>query len=298
MKLISILDRDCIYTQSPVTTKEEAIDLVLHQFAARYKVKQQTTEMKHAILEREKLGGTLLENGMAVPHARLEGFNDLFIGIVIPQNPVTDESGAVITSFIVFLTTKSGTSLYLKTLAAFARVGMNTALYSRFLSSPDRDAVIETLKDLYVEKELTVKDIMSPEVLSVKPGQTIKDLINLLYKHRISYVPVVNDGKELIGEVNINDLLKIGIPNYAVMIGKLDFLSHFEPFEELLNNEDKIPVSHIMRKADSTLLPGTTIIETALLMTKFNRRHLPVVENGKIVGVVSFMDLLSKVLRA
>ena len=298
MKLISILDRDCIHPRAKVKSKEEAIDLVLDQFVSNYKAKQKSSEMKEAILDREKLGGTLFENGMAVPHARLEGFNDLFIGIVIPETPFSDENGALINSMVIFLTTKSGTSLYLKTLAAFAQMGMDESKYQKFLSCKDKDDVIETLKDLYIEKELTVKDIMSPSVLSVGPDETVKELINLLYKHKISYVPVVNGEQKIIGEVNVSDLLKIGIPNYAIMIGKLDFLSHFEPFEELLNNEDKIPVSHIMQKVESTLSPATTIIETALLMTKYNRRHLPVIDQGKIVGVVSFMDLLSKVLRA
>ena len=297
MKLISVLDRDCIHINADIASKEEGIDLVLKQFASGYKIKQKIAELKEAILERDKLGGTLFENGMAVPHARLDGFNDLFIGIVIPKNPIKESNGAEIRCLVVFLTTKSGTSLYLKTLAAFAQMGMNGAVYEKFLGSRDKDELIETLNDIYIEKELSVKDIMTPGVLSVEPTTTVKDLINLLYKHKISYVPVIENEK-LVGEVSINDLLKIGIPNYAIMIGKLDFLSHFEPFEELLNNEDKIPVGHIMKKVETTLNPGTTIIETALLMTKYNRRHLPVIDNGQIVGIVSFMDLLSKVLRA
>jgi len=44
-------------------------------------------------------------------------------------------------------------------------------------------------------------------------------------------------------------------------------------------------------------LPSSSIIEVALEMTQNNKRHLPVVEGNKIIGIVSFMDLVKKVLR-
>ena len=110
MKLKSLLDRDFINPRAKVSTKDEAIDLVLKQFFHGYKFKKSQAEIKQAILEREALGGTLLENGMAIPHARLDGFNDLLIGIVIPEQPIIDEDGSKINSLVIFLTTKAGFS--------------------------------------------------------------------------------------------------------------------------------------------------------------------------------------------
>lgn len=298
MKLKSLLDKEFINVQVKVTTKEEAIDLILKQFSHRVKFKESIAAIRQAILEREKLGGTLLEGGMAIPHARLEGFNDLLTGIVIPETPIREPEGEEIRCLVIFLTTKGGSTHYLQTLASFARIAAEHERYNKFLASSSANELISSIEDIVIEKGMTVKDIMSETVYSLTPKATLKELADLFYQYRISYVPVVDEENNLLGEVTMGDLLKVGIPNYAVMIGNLDFLSHFEPFEELLNNEDKIIVEHIMREAKETLTLETSIIKTTMLMTKHNRRHLPVVEQGKILGVVSYMDLLSKVLRA
>jgi len=298
MKLKSILDKDFINLGVKIKTKEEAIDLILDQFSRGFKFSRSLAEIKQAILDRELLGGTLFGNGMSVPHARLEGFNDLLVGIVIPENPIEEPDGNRITCIVVFLTTKSGSTLYLQTLAGFARMARDPEHFKRFLSSRTDKELMQVLENIDISKTMSVKDIMSESLYAISPQATLKELVDYFYKYKISYVPVVNDKKEILGEVNMNDLLKVGIPNYAVMIGNLDFLSHFEPFEELLNNEEKIKVEHIMRKVKMKLELNTSLIKTALEMTKNERRHLPVVENGVIIGVVSYMDILSKVLRA
>ena len=119
----------------------------------------------------------------------------------------------------------------------------------------------------------------------------------MMFKYHVGYVPVIDENGNFIAEVNTNDVLRNGIPNYAMMIGNLKFLSSFEPFEVLLANEDKIKVRSIMRKPSIKLSPDTSVIETALELTQNNRRHVPIVDGNKIVGIVSFMDILTKVIR-
>jgi len=297
MKLKSVLDRKFINTKANIHSKEEAIDLVLKQFSQDYKFKDKLEDIKQAILAREKLGGTLFDNGMAIPHARLEGFSDLLVGIVIPKTPITEKDGSVIKCLVIFLTMQAGSTLYLQTLAGFARMAQDEERYQRFLDSKSDTEVLNEIGDVVIHQNLTVKDIMSETLYSIRPESSLKELADYFYKYKISYIPVVNDDNKLVGEVNMNDLLKVGIPNYAIMIGKLDFLSHFEPFEELLKNEEKIKVEHIMRKVTLTLNQDSSLIETALEMTKHSRRHIPVTDNDRILGVVSYMDILSKVLR-
>jgi len=298
MKLISLLDKNFINPGARVRTKEAAIDLVLKQFFHVHKFHQSMEEIRAAILAREELGGTLLGNGLAIPHARLDQFDDLLVGIVIPETPIRSEAGEELRCIVVFLTLKAGTSVYLQTLASFARIGQDPVLYPALLACRSPSEVIQTLGNVYVEQGMTVKDIMSPNLYTVQPHSSLKDLADLFYKYHISYAPVVSDEQDLLGEVDVIDLLKAGIPEYAAMIGNLDFLSQLKPFEELLNNEDTIPVRDIMRAAKLTLQLDTSLIRTAMLMTTHKRRHIPVVEEGRVLGIVSFMDLLSKVLRA
>ena len=123
-------------------------------------------------------------------------------------------------------------------------------------------------------------------------------LIDIMYAHRLRYVPIVDDKGGLAGEVGIIDLIKAGVPDYAFRIGSLNFLSELEPMTDLLSRESIIKVESIMNKNPSNITPTTSVIEAAFLMAKNVKRHYAVLDAGKIVGVVSAMDILNKILRA
>ena len=296
MKLSSLLDEDFILTQANVDTKEAAIGMLLERFSQHFQFGTTLKEVQQAVAAREALGQTVLEKGLAIPHARLESFNDFFVGIVIPATPIV-ENDQQINCVVVFLSSKTGSTIYLQTLSCFVALAKNDDLYNRFLKASTTEEVIQILDKQYVKDEVSVQNIMSTAVVSVTPQTTVKKLVDLFFEQNISYAPVLSDNGEIVGEINMNDLLHAGMPHYAIKIGNLNFLNHFQPFETLLTNENSILTESIMRKVSVTLSPDTSLFETALIMVKNNRRHLPVVEGKTLKGIVSQMDLLSKVLR-
>ena len=112
----------------------------------------------------------------------------------------------------------------------------------------------------------------------------------------LSYLPVVSNDGEFLGELNLNDVVN-SIPNYASMLGSLSFLKTFEPFDELLKNEDKIFVRDVMKQPMLEINPEASIIELAFKLSRSHKRHATVVSGGKVVGVVSLFDIVTKVLR-
>jgi len=287
MKLSSILQENHVKILDKANSKNEVISILLDSIFKNRQIHLNKEEVFSLINEREKLGGTIFENGMAIPHARLENFNDLFIGIAILSNPII-ESGIPIKFVVLSIISKSASNTYLRTLSAFAQISQNKELFEKVASSKSHSDFFSAIENIKIK---------SKDVLKVSPETTLKELCDIFYKHNISYIPVVDDNDDFIGEVTITEVLKVGIPNYALMIGNLKFLSSFEPFEELLKNEDKIKVKEIMRKPSFKLPENSSIIEVALEITQNNKRQLPVVEGDKIIGIVSYMDLLKKVLR-
>ena len=296
MKLSSILNENFIKIIPTASSKEEVINILLDEIYRSHKFSQKKSEIIDIINEREALGGTVFENGMAIPHARLDNFNDLIIGVGIINEPF-DCNGIKLKLVVLSIISKTASNTYLKTLSAFARIAQDGDLFNSVVECKNTTEFLTLIDEIKIKKDLTVGDIMSTNILKVNPETNLKELCDLFYTHNISYVPIVDNNDNFIGEITIKELLQVGIPNYAVMIGNLKFLSSFEPFEELLKNEDKIKVKEIMRKPSLKLSPDASIIEVALEMTRNNKRHLAVVENNKIIGVVSFMDLLKKVLR-
>jgi CBS domain-containing protein len=99
-----------------------------------------------------------------------------------------------------------------------------------------------------------------------------------------------------IGEVNVLNLLKVGIPDFVMMLDDLSFLASYEPLENLLEKQDLLLVNDIMATDEKTLSPETSIIEAVFLMFTNKKRYLSVVKEGKLVGLVTAMDILTKVI--
>ncbi|HOJ64097.1 MAG TPA: PTS sugar transporter subunit IIA [Spirochaetota bacterium] len=296
MKLASILNPDFIKIIDKVESKDKLIEILVDEIYKGYKFHVSKESILKAVMDREALGGTFFDNGLAIPHARIENFNDLVIGVGILKNPI-NYNNINIKFMVLSIISKSASNTYLKTLSAFAQISQNKELFEKVLNSKNSHEFLNTISEIKIKQEITVADIMSTDIKKVTPDTNLKELCDIFYKYNISYVPVVDENDNFIGEVTVNELLRVGIPNYALMIGNLKFLSSFEPFEELLKNEDKKFVKEIMKKPSIKLLPSSSIIEVALEMTQNNKRHLPVVEGNKIIGIVSFMDLVKKVLR-
>jgi nitrogen PTS system EIIA component len=298
MKLASLLNQDLIITGSNVTTREQAIDLLIQKMSKQYSFEIDKGKVVEAVRKREELGGTSFDSGITVAHARLETFHDLLVGICIPAKPVETDRNPV-KMVVLILTDTASSAMYLNTLASFIEISKNAVQFEKLLKAANGAELIETMNqfEIRVKKELTVADIMSRDIVSVTPETTIKDLCDLFFEKSFSYIPVLDAEGNFIAEVNITETIKLGIPNYATMIGTLNFLKTMEPFETLLKNEKSLTVSQIMKKPSFKVEEDASILEVALEMTQNKRRHIAVIKGKKIVGIVSTMDILNKVLR-
>ncbi|MFA7566891.1 MAG: CBS domain-containing protein [Alkalispirochaeta sp.] len=296
MKLTSLLDPDFIEIGVSVGSVAEAVDRIVDAFHLSYHFVHSKDKILAAIHERESLGGTQFKTGLALPHARFEGFNDVLIGICVPQRPIATEAGPI-RFVVVILTEKTGSDLYLQTIAAFTRLSRNKELFDRLCAVGGKRELLSLLEGIEVKKEVTVADIMSDHRETVLPGASVREAADILYKSKSSYLPVVDEKGAFVGEITVHELLRIGIPDYAIKIGSLRFLSSFAPFEEFLRREDSIRIGEVMVEPEAVLEEQSSLAEAALLLTKHKRRHLPVLREGKLVGVLSFMDLLNRVIR-
>jgi PTS system nitrogen regulatory IIA component len=119
-----------------------------------------------------------------------------------------------------------------------------------------------------------------------------------MWTKRLRYVPVVEKSGRLVGEIGVLDIIAAGIPDYANRLEGLAFLSELEPMEILLKNEGTMRVSSIMKPPVAILEPDSSVVDVAFRMVRSKKRHFPVLSKDRIVGVVSSMDILAKLLRA
>ncbi|OHD15623.1 MAG: hypothetical protein A2Y38_08375 [Spirochaetes bacterium GWB1_59_5] len=308
MKLSNLIDPHLVLLDADVDSIDSAIEVGLKAIVELYPQEVMYDEVIQRLTERRLLGGTCFPTGISIPHARLPVFNDFIIAAIVPHKPIISGEKCIDTSCAdippvrivwLILISQTSSSIYLNTLAKLLEASKSESMMDALTSAESPSQFISIIEDAgyVVKKDLVVADIMTKDVVSAPETATLKEVLDLIYQKKLHYLPIVNKAGALVGELGVLDLIKAGIPDYAFRIGSLKFLAELEPMTDLLQNEDKILVGSIMQKP-LPIAPSTTVIEVAFEMARGKKRHYAVVENGHLTGVVSYMDIVSKVLRA
>ena len=141
---------------------------------------------------------------------------------------------------------------------------------------------------------MRARTIMSTTLFTVERNTPVRDVIRLLIDQRISGVPVVEDGA-VIGIISEGDLI-LRERAYRQR-GGMAFLAQqlFEDHEKLATEYRKahgLVAEDVMSGPVVTILPGTPVEEIAHLMAERHIKRVPVVDHGKLVGIVSRGDIL------
>ncbi len=121
-----------------------------------------------------------------------------------------------------------------------------------------------------------IRDIMSKEVVAVFPDTTLAEAVAVLTRHHIGVVPVVSADGNLVGVISELALIDV----------VFDAEARFTP------------ISHYMTPEVQSVHPDEPLTKAAQLFALYSFRRLPVVENGKLVGVISCRDLMNHSLRS
>lgn len=299
MRLFSMLSPKLIHFEEKELSKEQILKQMIDRICSENNFKDCAKKLMDTLLQRENETSTVYPTGIAIPHIRIEGLDDTIIAIYIPRKPIFDNEQEV-KIYILILTDKNISSLYLNVVAAFMRVSKDTALFEALLNSKDAHSFINLLKeaDIRIKNEVTISDIMTANPIVVNETDTLKHMVSILSDNKLSYLPVVNSKGDLVGEVDILQYLKVSLPDFMLMMNNLNFLRNYEPFERLYQQEEVIKVKDVMTKPEKTFNPDFAIIEAVFEMIKLNRRSFTVVKDNKVVGVVSATDIYKRVVRA
>lgn len=147
----------------------------------------------------------------------------------------------------------------------------------------------------------TAREIMTREVVTAGPEDSVEDLARLLAEKRIGGVPVVDDQGRVLGVVTQSDLLKrTREPTLPLALNILDlhlFLETPARFRQRLEKLLGTTVRQVMSSPAITVSPDTPVSELARLMEDKGIHTLPVVEEGKLVGIVGKLDLIRVLAR-
>jgi CBS domain-containing protein len=150
---------------------------------------------------------------------------------------------------------------------------------------------------------LTVADIMDTDAPSVETTDSVERVLEVLREHELPGVPVVNSGDRCVGIITEQDLILSGenedlhLPHYFELFGGFVFIERFSHFEERLRKAVASTAGDLMTEDPITIEPGASVDEAARLIAGKKHNRLPVVEHGRLVGVVTRLDVLEALTR-
>jgi CBS domain-containing protein len=148
---------------------------------------------------------------------------------------------------------------------------------------------------------LTAKDIMTKDVITVKPETSIEELSSLLVKNQISGVPVVDASGALYGMATENDLIsrnkRLHIPTVVSFLDAAIYLESSKKFEQEVKRLAATKVGDICARTVVTIPEDATVADIATIMDEKKVHLLPVIKNGKIIGIVGKRDVVKAVAR-
>ncbi len=301
MLLADFLDARTIAFEQRVLAREQVYGDIIDRICQLHRQHAPNCgpPMLQAILDREQESPMAYPSGIAIPHIRVEGLSDTLMGMTFLQNPL-NFNGISVNWVVLIFTDRSSSKIYLNIVAALLKLSQNQELMRQITSLADGHAVISVLRQHQVEvgRDVNIGDIMVSNPVCVGPDALLSELDSLINEHGVSMLPVVDAEQRYLGEVSILDVLKVGVPDYLMMMNDLAFLKSYEPLEQLFEQEGELRVGQIMRTGLKTLSSQASIVETAHHMILERKRTFSVVDKGRLVGVVTAMDIFRKVIKA
>jgi CBS domain-containing protein len=141
-----------------------------------------------------------------------------------------------------------------------------------------------------------VGGIMTREVLTVQPNTPVSQVARLMSEHDISGLPVVDEAGQVLGVVTERDIIvrntRFKMPTFFVILDSIIYLETPHHFQERLAHMLGATAEEVMSKPAVTISPDASIEALAELMVDQRMNPIPVVEAGKLVGIVSRSDII------
>jgi CBS domain-containing protein len=148
---------------------------------------------------------------------------------------------------------------------------------------------------------LKAKDIMTRDVITVKPATTIEELAHIFIEKKVSGAPVVDDNGDVIGIVTENDLIsqnkRLHIPTVVRLFDAFIMLESPSKIEKEIKKMAAVTVSDICVRDVITVAEDTAVEDIATIMSEKKVHLIPVVEGKKVRGIIGKMDIIKGMVK-
>ncbi|RJR14637.1 CBS domain-containing protein [Candidatus Microgenomates bacterium] len=143
-----------------------------------------------------------------------------------------------------------------------------------------------------------VKQLMRPQVLTIKPQTTLSEVWQILSKRHVHALPVVDKNKILLGIVSEEDVLETLFPGYKEMSYGFPSTEDEEEMSDKLQEMRDVRAEKFMNVRVIFTKPNTNIMRALSRMLVNRVRQLPVVnDENQVIGIISKADIVRGLLK-
>lgn len=258
-------------------------------------------EVQAGVFAREAMFPTVIAPGLAMPHARVAGLENLVVALATLKEPVrfgTKEDGEEVRVVVLVLSPADNPGLHLHVVSALAREFSDLEKIDQVADL----ATVEEVVNFFGVVQVRLPDYLKVGDIASSIGPVLQGDDSLAFafrkfgESRAEQIPVLDDCGNLQGVLALKDILKYNLPMDLVENDDFTALKELKPFAELIVKADSVKVSEIMSREFETVSEDTP---AGMLVKRFLRTSdtgiMVVDSEGRLRGEVKFRDFCGKV---
>jgi len=294
VKLADLLSPRRVVVPLPAATLEEGMRVLMDACVADGRVSD-PLRLDEVVRESWPEDTMSLGPHAWMPHFRTDAVPALVVALGIADSHFaggdrepSGRDGADPRMILLIVAPPRDNATYLQTVAAFARALARAELAEALLAarSPAEVLALPALREVELEGQLLVRDLMRAQVVSLRPDDSLEHAARLMQDHGVDVLPVVGDAGQLVGLLSHRELLRLVVPAYLPRVTA----AGPSPDPRSARVRDAMSRSVLCVSEDQSLADAAHLLATK------DVERVPVVKDGVLRGFVTRADLVRRLL--
>ncbi len=258
-----------------------------------------------AVLRRERSAPTIVGNGVAMPHARIEGISRPYMALgIYPAGVSMVEGEPPVHLVCLLLIPESQPARYLQILRSLSSLLQMPNAVKRIAAMTQAEEVMQFMlrSELKLPDYICAGDLMTTNLETMREMEPLSKALDLLMEHERAEIPIVDEAGHLLGAVGTQALLTTFIPKGLRKLMPVLFTKEGpysgEKLAEILHVAHRTPVRDAMETKVCICHIDTPAREVAVDLGEHNAIKCYVLDNEKkLVGVITLAEFFRRILK-